>query len=75
MKKNKLQHSTLKLNKGSIANLQSETIFGGRDRAGQDKATNLCANTRGCTGTLSFTTTFTDPAPYSLPTCNCPTEA
>jgi hypothetical protein len=65
MKKTTLQHRTLKLNKGRIADLQSGTILGGRDRAGQNKVTNLCANTDHCTvsGTIYTTSYIACPAP------------
>ena len=39
MKKKRLQHSTLKLNKGRIADLQAGTIFGGEDKGGKNKDT------------------------------------
>ncbi|MBC8756593.1 hypothetical protein H2O64_18115 [Kordia sp. YSTF-M3] len=54
MKKNKVQHGTLKLNKGRIADLQAGTIFGGEDRGGRNKATdNDCIDSVDCTVTLS----------------------
>lgn len=58
MKKNKLQHGTLKLNKGSIATLQAGNIFGGQDRGGKNKATqNNCIQTNECTASTTVYTT------------------
>ncbi|WP_430412369.1 hypothetical protein [Kordia sp.] len=49
MKKAKLQHRTLKLNKGSIADLQAGNIFGGEDRGGKGKTSqNNCVESETC---------------------------
>ena len=49
MKKQNLQHRTLKLNKGSIATLQAGNIFGGDNKGGKDKASqNNCVESATC---------------------------
>jgi len=54
MKKSKLQHGTLKLNKGRIATLQAGNIFGGDDKGGKDKASqNNCVQTASTVVTTS----------------------
>ncbi|WP_298426160.1 hypothetical protein [uncultured Kordia sp.] len=71
MKKNKLQHGTLKLNKGRIATLQAGNIFGGQDKGGRDKVTeNNCIYTIDCTAsTTVYTTSYIACPSHSRENC------
>ncbi|MEM6720412.1 MAG: hypothetical protein AAF611_13890 [Bacteroidota bacterium] len=65
MKKRKLKHSTLKLNKGRIAALQAGTIFGGEDKGGRQKATyEDCIDTIDCPASTGSVNILTCPEPY-----------